>query len=84
MYSSAIDSLPRNNRHNNLNRINLILLQHIIENNNINIQLIPQLFLKHFLHNDIQTIIDIDHKNLLNSSNIDIGSKIVEIIFKTT
>ena len=46
MYPSAVDSLPRNNRHNNLNRINLILLQHIIENNNINIQLLPQLLFK--------------------------------------
>ena len=63
MQSITINSLPDNNQHNNLNRIKLILLQHIIENNNTNIQLLPQLLhmVQNFIHYDIQKIIDIDH-----------------------
>ena len=67
-----------------MNRIKLILLQHIIENNNINIQLLPQLLhmVQNFIHYDIQKIIDIDHEHLINSSNINICKKIVETIYK--
>ena len=47
--------LPHTNLHNNLNRINLILLQHIQENNNTNIPLLTQLLFmsQHFIYNDI-------------------------------
>ena len=84
MQSITINSLPHNNQYNNLNRIKLILLQHIIENNNTNIQLLPQLLhmLHNFIHNDIQKIIDIDHEHLINSSNINIGKTIIENIYK--
>ena len=84
MQSITINSLPHNNQYNNLNRIKLILLQHIIENNNTNIQLLPQLLhmVQNFIHNDIQKIINIDHAHLINSSNINIGKKIVETIYK--
>ena len=84
MQSITINSLPDNNQHNNLNRIKLILLQYIIENNNTNIQLLPQLLhmVQNFIHYDIQKIIDLDHEHLINSSNINIGKKIVETIYK--
>ena len=84
MHSITINRLPHNNQHNNLNRIKLILLQHIIENNNTNIQLLPQLLhmVQNFIHNDIQKIIDIYNEHLINSSNINIEKKIVETINK--
>ena len=37
---------------------------------------------QNFIHNDIQKIIDIYHEYLINSSNINIGKKIVETIYK--
>ena len=37
---------------------------------------------QNFIHYDIQKIIDIDHEHLINSSNINIGKKIVETIYK--
>ena len=39
---------------------------------------------QNFIHNDIQKIIYIDHEQLINSSNINIGKKIVETIYKDT
>ena len=45
---------------------------------------LPQLLhtVQNFIYNDLQKIIDIAHEYLINSSNINIGKKIVETIYK--